>query len=213
MALTVDHQPLYRDFLIDRARYLLYRLVGTTIDDATSLAVAGGKSYWGLEANLVFRLLSTFDAREGLVKKLGNYPRDRCLSTNPVENAFSELVQVAGGYMPRLEKAIASFRKAERRALKKMSSDIEQFVSRRKRYPIARMAGRREWFDGQRQDSFWPLVEVRTEKLVAVKPKGETTHTSGARACRTAVASTREFSKNNAVKAQCGDGRKDSKQS
>jgi hypothetical protein len=56
-------------------------------------------------------------------------------------------------------------------------------------------------------------VEVRTEKLVAVKPKGETTHTSGARACRTAVASTREFSKNNAVKAQCGDGRKDSKQS
>ena len=66
LALTVDHQPLYRDFLIDRARYLLYRLVGTTIDDAATLAVAGGKSFWGLEANLVFRLLSTFDARRGL---------------------------------------------------------------------------------------------------------------------------------------------------
>ena len=134
-ALDKGHlDPCYRDFVIDRARYLLYRILGSAIDDAERLRVCYGKTFMGIEAQLIFRLLSTFDAREQIVRRNGTYFVERCAGTDDVENTFSEVVAEMG-YMATGKVVQGAFRKAERRASAKMKDNIRQFVSSRKRYP------------------------------------------------------------------------------
>ena len=201
-ALEKGHlEPVFRDYLIDRARYMLYRIVGPAIEDVQALRSCGGKLFYGIEANLVFRLLSSFDARSELVGRLGLYPNDRCMGTNSVECTFSELVLVTGGYMPKVHRGVHALRQVERRLLSKMSGEILQHTSRRKKYPMADMKTRLEWFDGQRQDSFWRLEEMATVEVVVVEPKGQTTHTRGARATSSVTTSNRAMAKAKAAAA------------
>ena len=58
-----------------------------------------------------------------------------------------------------------------------------------------------EWFDGQRQDSFWALEEMPTVEVVVVEPKGQTTHTRGARAVESVTTSNRSMAKAKAAAA------------
>ncbi len=109
---------------------------------------------------------------------------ERAFGTNDVENGFSELVLVAGGYMPRLQKALESFRKAERRAQSKMDGNIAQYTSRKKRYPVHLVMARRDWLDVQRLPKWWKEGTVGRVSRPAVAAANSTTHTSGTQAHR-----------------------------
>jgi hypothetical protein len=49
--------PAWRDYVCDRARYLLYRMVGAILHDPIALSKTWGKKFAGIDANLIFRLV------------------------------------------------------------------------------------------------------------------------------------------------------------
>ena len=193
-------EPLYRDYVIDRARFMLYRIVGTNIDDAKQLNGAYGKTYCGIEANVIFRLLASFDAREARIKRSGTYDVDRTYGTDDIENCFGELVGIVG-YMAKAPVVLAAFKKSERRAESKMDPKILQYMSQRKRYPPHMITTRADWSDGQRLPDWWPRSEVAYPTTVTVPARRGTTHTSSAKAAKEQSLTTRAHAINKKVGA------------
>jgi hypothetical protein len=87
---------------------------------------------------------------------------------------------------------LAAARKGERRALAKWDPTIEQYLSSRRLYPVQAATNRREWRDGQRLLLWW-VREVWEAVVYTVRPKAETTHTSGVRAAKAKESSIRHF--------------------
>ena len=173
-------------------------MLGVRAYDAKALGVFSGK-VWGIEANLLYRLLSTFDGRETMVKELNTYMVERCLGTNNCEQRFSELVQLTG-YMPEPQVAQAAFRKADRRMLSKIRGNIKQHVSAKRHYPVEEKMTRCEWSDGQRLPAGWPRSEVAYPATKKVKAAVHTAHTSTQRAAKEETRSTRDYARANALK-------------
>jgi hypothetical protein len=192
--------PLWRDYTIARAYYMLCRIAGAILDSANMLSSSYGKRARGIEVCVLLRFLSMCDARAALIRHSGTYQIDRANSTNPVENCFSELVGLVG-YMPTAVVGLAAFTKAERRALSKMNEKIKQVVSRRKLYPPSMLDTRAKWNDGQRCYVWFPTMEYGYPLTTTCKPLSGTTHTTSRKAAKGSVATNRQHAQSAAAAA------------
>eukprot|EP01049_Picozoa_sp_SAG25_P005513 SAG25_NODE_380_length_8808_cov_3.861523_9_plen_162_part_00 len=117
----------WRDFAFSRARRMLTNMLNLTWQSARKLATCRTKECRGMQVSLMLRLLSALDAREHIITRYNAYPIERYLSSDSIENLFSELVQGCG-YMAPVSVCLAVMRKVERRALSKWDGSILQCV-------------------------------------------------------------------------------------
>lgn len=151
----------YRDYLCERARCLLYSLLGASVGSCQRVAHCRGKQLncHGINSPLLIRMLCNLDAREHWILVNGCYPIDSAFGTDDLEGAFSEITANAGGYMPTPVAALQAFTAAERELALHWHDDcnLRLLESKKRNVPVREAARRGDWFDGMRVPCWWPV--------------------------------------------------------
>ena len=150
----------WRDFTFERARYLIHRMLGPIAFSVGTLAVTGGKTCCNMQITLLHRVLSDIDGIECFVRRNGSYPMYMQLNSDDLENSFSELTDLAGGYMPTGKRILEVAKNAERTARDRWTIPDTIFAQydKRKRRTGVKKAGRLlDWNDGERVPDWFAI--------------------------------------------------------